>query len=71
MKIFDDDIIVYRKITICEDCALLQEDLARLWKMNLNPQKCELLCAFPIMMIWIQGQKCLLNSGIHVTLKFF
>ena len=49
MKIFADDVTMYKVVTNASDCDLLQEDLSRLsewtvtWQVQLNPGKCEAL----------------------------
>ena len=50
IKLFADDIALYREIISPHDQSLLQEDLTsiyewcQLWQLNLNPVKCEYLC---------------------------
>ena len=47
LKIFADDVTMYRAVSNALDCQLLQEDLARVfdwtvtWQVRLNPAKCE------------------------------
>ena len=49
LKIFADDVTLYRAVSNVSDCQLLQEDLARVydwtatWQVRLNPAKCEAL----------------------------
>ena len=49
LKIFADDVTLYRTVSNVSDCQLLQEDLARVsdwtatWQVRLNPAKCEAL----------------------------
>ena len=49
LKIFADDVTVYRVVSNASDCQLLQEDLTRVfdwtvaWQVRLNPAKCEAL----------------------------
>ena len=49
LKVFADDVTVYRVVSSVSDCRLLQEDLSRLydwtvaWQVRLNPTKCEAL----------------------------
>ena len=50
IKMFADDVAIYKSITNREDYDLLQHDLSSIsswcqdWQMNLNPSKCEVLC---------------------------
>ena len=50
IKIFADDVTLYKTIRSTEDCEALQADLdsicdwCNLWQMRLNPSKCEALC---------------------------
>ena len=50
VKMFADDVAIYKSIATREDCDLLQRDLSLIssWcqdgLMNLNPSKCEALC---------------------------
>ena len=47
LKVFTDDVTVYRVVSSIYDCQLLQEDLSRLydwtvaWQVRLNPAKCK------------------------------
>ena len=49
LKIFADDVTVYKVVTDASDCHVLQEDLACIfgwtvaWQVCLNPVKCEAL----------------------------
>ena len=49
LKIFADDITIYKVVADASDCHVLQEDLARIfdwtvaWQVQLNPGKCEAL----------------------------
>ena len=49
LKIFADDVTVYKIVTSVSDCCVLQEDLSRIfcwtaaWQMRLNSGKCEAL----------------------------
>ena len=50
VKLFADDIALYKQIVSTHDETLLQEDLTKvyqwsqLWQLKLNPQKCESIC---------------------------
>ena len=50
IQMFADDLTLYRVVSSFEDCKQLQKDLDSVlnwcdrWQMNLQPQKCELLC---------------------------
>ena len=50
VKLFADDIALYKEIVSPYDQKLLQEDLTKiyqwsqLWQLNLNPRKCESIC---------------------------
>ena len=50
IKIFADDVALYKTIETVEDCKGLQTDLdsichwCKMWQMKLNPSKCEALC---------------------------
>ena len=49
LKIFADDVAVYKVVTSVSDCHVLQEDLSSIfcwtaaWQVRLNPVKCEAL----------------------------
>ena len=49
LKIFADDVAVYKVVTSVSDCHVLQEDLSSIfcwtaaWQVRLNPGKCEAL----------------------------
>ena len=49
IKLYADDILIYRIINTEDDCKMLQRDLnllqswAHKWNMSLNPVKCEFL----------------------------
>ena len=49
VKLYADDILIYRPIFTIDDCETLQSDLDRLqswankWKMCFNPKKCEFI----------------------------
>ena len=48
LKVFADDVTVYKVVASASDCQLLQDDLSCLydwtvaWQVRLNPAKCEL-----------------------------
>ena len=52
IKLFADDIALYKEIIVPTDQSLLQEDLtnckvfewSQLWQLKLNPTKCESIC---------------------------
>ena len=64
VKMFADDVAIYKSIATREDCDLLQRDLSLIsswcqdWLMNLNPSKCEALC--------ISNKKKLLQYVYHL-----
>ena len=49
IKLYADDVLIYRTINSKEDCRILQSDLSVLqnwaltWQMHFNPSKCELI----------------------------
>ena len=49
LKVFADDVTIYKVVTDASDCHVLQEDLTRIfcwtvaWQVRLNPGKCEAL----------------------------
>ena len=46
VRLYADDILLYRTIHTCSDCLILQEDLnslvewSNIWLMSFNPTKC-------------------------------
>ena len=64
IKIFADDVAVYKSIITREDCDMLQHDLSSIslwcqdWQMNLQPPKCEALC--------ISNKKNLIYYNYHL-----
>ena len=50
IKLFADDIALYKQIISADDQALLQDDLNKIyqwslsWQLKLNPKKCESIC---------------------------
>ena len=49
VKLYADNILIYRLIITCKDCEILQRDLdliqswANKWKMCFSPNKCQLI----------------------------
>ena len=49
IKLYADDVLIYRIINTEDDCEILQRDLDSLqswaykWNMSFNPVKCELI----------------------------
>ena len=64
IKMFADDVAVYKSIVTREDCDMLQHDLSSIslwcqdWQMNLQPPKCEALC--------ISNKKNLIYYNYHL-----
>ena len=47
IRVFDDDVSLYAKVSTQDDCLKLQDYLSRIynwslrWQLNLNPHKCK------------------------------
>ena len=77
VKLYADDVLIYRTINSEQDHMILQEDLNMLqkwadtWLMTFNPTKCEFICVshkmHPSVCYYIQDHPIKAATCTHVT----
>ena len=76
IKLFADDIALYKEIVSSNDCKLLQDDLTAIfewckkWLLKLNPLKCDSICISykrvpPLCAYFLDGQQISLKSVVR------